>query len=112
MSDRDKLEAVIERLYRVMEARKSADPETSYTAKLYAKGRPKIAQKLGEEAVETVIAAIEDDRQQIIYESADVIYHLAVLWADAGITPEDIAQELQRREGTSGIEERKNRKED
>jgi len=105
------LEDVMRRLYAVVEARKGADPSDSYTAKLYAKGREKIAQKLGEEAVETVIAATRDVREDIIYESVDVLFHMLVLWADAGIGLDEICEELQRREGVSGIAEKNARKE-
>ena len=97
---------MLERLYATIEARRGADPDASYVARLTAKGRAKIAQKVGEEAVETVIAACADDTRALIGESADLLFHLAVLWADAGITPADIAAELQRREGTSGLAEK------
>jgi phosphoribosyl-ATP pyrophosphohydrolase len=89
--------------------RRSGDPATSYVAKLTAKGRAKIAQKLGEEAVETVIAAIQDDRAGMVSESADLMFHLAVLLADAGLSFDDIRAELARREGVSGIEEKAKR---
>jgi phosphoribosyl-ATP pyrophosphohydrolase len=97
-------------LWQTIEARRGADPATSYTAKLFSRGRAKIAQKLGEEAVEAVIEGVKGDRIALIGESADLLYHLLVLWADAGITPDDIAAELARREGTSGIAEKKSRK--
>ena len=101
---------VIDRLMaRVLENR-DADPEVSYTARLTAKGRAKIAQKLGEEAVETVIAAMADDKAEIVAESADLLFHLAVLLADAGLSFDDIRAELTRREGTSGLEEKAGRK--
>jgi phosphoribosyl-ATP pyrophosphohydrolase len=99
----------LERLWRIVESRRGADPESSYTAKLFARGRAKIAQKLGEEAVEAVIEAIKDDRGALTRESADILYHLLVLWADAGLSPSDIAAELARREGISGIAEKKAR---
>ena len=106
----DRLGDALERLWRVIESRRGADPETSYTAKLFARGRAKIAQKLGEEAVEAVIEGIRGDRAALIGESADLLYHLLVLWADAGLIPADIAAELARREGTSGIAEKRGRK--
>ncbi len=99
----------LDRLHRVVAARKGADPQTSYTAKLFARGRPKIAQKIGEEAVECALAAVLDDRAEIVKESADLLYHLLVLWADAGIDPDEIYAELERREGTSGIAEKASR---
>ena len=89
--------------------RRSGDPATSYVAKLTAKGRPKTAQKLGEEAVEVVIAAISDDKAGLVSESADLMFHLAVLLADAGLSFDDVRAELERREGVSGIEEKAKR---
>ena len=100
----------LERLWRVIESRRGADPETSYTAKLFARGREKIAQKLGEEAVEAVIEGVKGDRIALTGESADLLYHLLVLWAETGIAPADIAAELARREGQSGIAEKRGRK--
>ena len=94
----------------IVERRKKGDPDSSYVAKLAAKGRGKICQKLGEEAVETIIDAMDDKKNGVVGESADLLFHLAMLWADMGVKPADIAAELQRREGTSGIEEKKNRK--
>lgn len=104
-------DGVLDRLFAVIASRQGGDADTSYTAKLFARGTDKIAQKLGEEAVETVIAAVTKDRDGTIGESADLIYHLLVLWADAGIRPEDVLAELERREGTSGIAEKAARKE-
>ena len=101
--------AVLERLYRVIESRRGADAIDSYTASLLAKGNEVIAQKLGEEAVETVIAATSGVNERLIAESADLLYHLLVSWADAGIRPEDVWAELARREGTSGHEEKRGR---
>jgi phosphoribosyl-ATP pyrophosphohydrolase len=86
------------------------DPATSYVAKLTAKGRGKIAQKLGEEAVETVIAAMGGDRGEIVGEATDLVFHLAVLLADAGLSFDDIRAELARREGVSGLAEKASRK--
>src|SRR5437016_1755943 len=107
----DELGKALARLWRTIESRRGADPENSYTAKLLARGRSKIAQKFGEEAVEAVIEAVKGDRAALTGESADVLYHLLVMWADAGLSPADIAAELTRREGTSGITEKKGRKE-
>lgn len=89
--------------------RRSGDPASSYVAKLSAKGRAKLAQKLGEEGVELVIAAMADDRAEIIAEAADLMFHLALLLADAGISFDDIRAELERREGVSGITEKARR---
>jgi phosphoribosyl-ATP pyrophosphohydrolase len=89
--------------------RRTADPTVSYVAKISAKGRAKLAQKLGEEAVELVIAAVTDDRVEMISEGADLMFHLALLLADAGLSFDDIRAELARREGVSGIEEKSKR---
>ena len=105
----DPLGDALERLWRVIEARRGADPETSYTARLFARGNAKIAQKLGEEAVEAVIEGVRGDRAALVGESADLFYHLLVLWAAVGVSPADVAGELARREGTSGIAEKKGR---
>jgi len=101
---------VVDELFRVIASRKGGDPETSYTAKLFAKGRPKIAQKLGEEAVEAVVAALVEGPAALAGESADLLYHLLVLWADCGLEPERVWAELARRAGTSGIAEKNSRK--
>jgi phosphoribosyl-ATP pyrophosphohydrolase len=106
----DQLGDALERLWRVIEQRRGADPATSYTAKLFARGNTKIAQKLGEEAVEAVIEGVKGDPAALVGESADVLYHLFVLWAALGVSPDDVAAELARREATSGIAEKKGRK--
>ena len=99
----------LDQLHATIAARRSADPATSYTAQLLSRGRATIAQKLGEEAVEAVIAAVRGERAALVAESADLLYHLLVLWADAGIVPEEVWEELRRREGVSGIVEKANR---
>lgn len=99
----------LERLYETIKSRKGGDPAVSHTAKLFAKGRAKIAQKMGEEAVELAIAAVSETRAEVISESADLVFHLLVLWAEMGVTIEDVRAELRRREGQSGIEEKKAR---
>lgn len=106
----DALGEALRRLWQVIDSRRGADPESSYTARLFRRGRTKIAQKFGEEAVEAVIEGVRGDATAMIGESADVLYHLLVLWADMGLTPADIAAELTRREGISGITEKKGRK--
>ena len=93
----------IDRLFALIASRKDGDPSTSYTAKLLAKGRLKCAKKLGEEAVETCLAAVAQDKTALTNESADLLYHLLVLWAAAGVSPADVAAELKRREGISGL---------
>lgn len=97
---------VFDRLIAKIVERRGGDPASSYVAKLTAKGRAKIAQKLGEEAVETVIAAMGNDRAALIGEATDLIFHLAVLLADAGLTFDDVRAELRRREGMSGLTEK------
>jgi phosphoribosyl-ATP pyrophosphohydrolase len=103
------LGSALDRLWQVIESRRGADPQSSYTARLFSRGRIKIAQKLGEEAVEAVIEGVRDNRTALVSESADLLYHLLVLWAAAGVSPSDVAAELTRREGTSGIEEKRAR---
>jgi phosphoribosyl-ATP pyrophosphohydrolase len=100
----------IDTLFAVIESRKGADPDTSYTAKLFCKGRKKIAQKVGEEAVETALAAVSETPAAVAAESADLLYHLLVLWAETGVAPGDVWAELNRRAGVSGIEEKNSRK--
>jgi len=91
-------------------ARRTGDPASSYVAKLTAKGRAKIAQKLGEEAIETVVAAMGDDRAALVGEATDLVFHLAIMLADAGLSFDDLRAELVRREGVSGLAEKAARK--
>ena len=99
----------LDNLWQVILSRRGADPRSSYTARLFARGRPKIAQKVGEEAIEAVIEGVGGNPAALVTESADLLYHLLVLWAAAGISPADVAAELARREGTSGLEEKRAR---
>jgi phosphoribosyl-ATP pyrophosphohydrolase len=99
---------VLDRLFATIAARRGADPGVSYTAKLFSEGRARIAQKLGEEAVETVIAAVEGG-STLAGESADLLYHLLVLWAEAGLAPGEVWAALAAREGASGIAEKASR---
>src|SRR5690242_19830056 len=99
----------LDRLWQVIQSRRGADPQTSYTARLFSRGRAKIAQKLGEEAVEAVIEGVSNNPAALVGESADLLYHLLVLWAAAGVSPADVAAELSRREGTSGLAEKRAR---
>lgn len=101
---------VLERLFSVIEGRKGTDPAASYTAQLLADGKPKIAKKLGEEATETVIAAMAGTPAEVARESADLLYHLLVLWAAAGVKPAEVWAELARREGKSGLAEKAGRR--
>jgi phosphoribosyl-ATP pyrophosphohydrolase len=101
----------LNRLFATIIARKGADPSRSYTASLLARGVDKCAKKFGEEAVETVIAAAQGDKAALAAESADVLYHLMVVWAAAGIAPEDVYTILKDREAQSGLAEKASRKE-
>ncbi|HKB96993.1 MAG TPA: phosphoribosyl-ATP diphosphatase [Rhizomicrobium sp.] len=101
---------VLDQLFATIAARKGADPTQSYTAKLLAAGVEKCARKFGEEATEAVIAAIQRDKTELAKESADVLYHLLVLWAASGITPEEVYAVLKSREAQSGLEEKASRK--
>lgn len=100
----------LQRLEATIAARRGADPESSYVARLNARGVPKIAQKLGEEAVEAVIAAMKDDRRELVGEAADVLFHLLVLLDARGVPLADVLAELDRREGVSGIAEKASRR--
>ncbi|MDJ0992360.1 MAG: phosphoribosyl-ATP diphosphatase [Dinoroseobacter sp.] len=100
---------VLRQLADTIEARKNADPQSSWTAKLLAKGPDKAAEKFGEEAVEAVIAAVKNDRDNLTYEAADVLYHLLVMLAARNVALEDVLAELERRAGTSGIAEKAGR---
>ncbi|SOC37162.1 phosphoribosyl-ATP pyrophosphatase [Rhizobium subbaraonis] len=96
-------------LERIVATRAAASADESWTAKLVAAGQPKAAKKLGEEAVETVIAAIEGDRAALVSESADLLYHLMVVLKIGGVDLSDIMNELERRTGQSGIAEKASR---
>lgn len=102
---------ILATLETVIRARRAGDPASSYVAKLTASGRAKIAQKLGEEAVEAAIAAVQDDRAGLTGEAADLVFHLLVLLADMDLSLDDVRAELARREGVSGIDEKASRKE-
>lgn len=103
---------VLAELYATLKARATADPKTSYVASLYGKGLDAILKKVGEEAVETVIAAKGGDRQQIVHETADLWFHCLVMLAFLGLGPQDIVAELAGRMGRSGIAEKASRHED
>lgn len=98
------------RLAATIAARKGADPETSWTAKLLSKGPEKCAEKFGEEAVEAIIEAVKGDREKLTAEAADVLYHLLVMLASRDVTLEDVLAELDRREGLSGLTEKATRR--
>ena len=101
----------IDRLFATIAARKGGDPAVSYTAKLLAQGRLACAKKLGEEAIETCLAAVAQDKAALVNESADLLYHLLVLWAAGEVSPDDVYVALAKREGTSGLTEKAARKE-
>jgi phosphoribosyl-ATP pyrophosphohydrolase len=98
--------AVLDRLFAVVESRRDADPAVSHSARLLSRGPAKVAQKFGEEAVECLIEAVAGNHDALVAESADVLYHLLVLWVSAGVNPDDVWAELTRREGVSGIAEK------
>jgi phosphoribosyl-ATP pyrophosphohydrolase len=100
---------IMTRLTEALEARKSADPNVSYVAKLYSKGMDAILKKVGEEATETILAAKGGKPEEIIYETADLWFHTLVMLAQAGLSAEDVLKELARREGLSGIAEKASR---
>ena len=100
---------IIQRLTQELEARKSADPQSSYVAKLYSKGMNAILKKVGEEAAETIIAAKDGSQEDLIYETADLWFHTMVMLAQAGLSAEDVLNELARREGLSGLVEKASR---
>lgn len=106
------MRATLHSLEQTILQRRSADPSASYVARLTARGRAKIAQKVGEEAVEAVIAAMADDREGLVGESADLIFHLMLLLADTGVPFDAVLDELERREGVSGIAEKASRPDD
>lgn len=102
--------SVLHDLEQVILSRKSADPDSSWTAKLLSKGPEKCAEKFGEEAIEAIIAAVKNDRENLTYEAADVLYHLLVMLAARDVALEDVLSELARRQGLSGIAEKAARK--
>lgn len=101
--------AVLDRLFAVVMGRRAADPAVSHSARLLSRGITKVAQKFGEESVECLIEAVAGNSDAVIAESADVLYHLIVLWVASGVRPEQVWQELKRREGVSGIVEKASR---
>ena len=100
---------VLNKLAAVLEARKGADPQSSYVAGLYAKGLDAVLKKIGEEATETVLAAKSGEREKIVHETADLWFHTLVMLAQTGLKPDDILSELDRRFGVSGLDEKASR---
>ena len=103
---------LLQELFEVLQSRKGANPKESYTAKLYDKGKGKICQKVGEEASEVIIAALSEGKQELILESADLLYHLLVLLSHCDVNISEVMDELCRRQSISGIEEKKKRSKD
>ena len=101
---------VLARLFAVIESRKGAAPEDSYTAKLFADGRETMVRKLGEEATETVVAALVESHEDLLEESADLLYHLLVLWAAKGVRPDEVYNVLYRRRIDSDLKKKKQKK--
>ena len=101
--------SVLDRLWSVVSSRRTADPAVSHSARLLSRGTAKVAQKFGEESVECLIEAVAGNRDAVVAESADVLYHLVVLWVACGIRPQEVWDELKRREGISGIAEKASR---
>jgi len=97
---------ILQELAAVLEARKGADPDSSYVAKLYSKGLDAILKKIGEEATETILAAKDGDKEHLVYETADLWFHTLVMLAQQGLGPELVLQELARRFGLSGLDEK------
>ena len=97
-------------LQKIIQSKKNGDPDQSYTAKLFFKGLEEIQKKFGEEAIELIIASASKNKTQTIYESADVLFHLLVLLTENNISIEEIVDELKKRSGVSGLEEKSNRK--
>ncbi len=104
--------SILHDLAATIEARKAADPESSWTAKLLAKGPEKCAEKFGEEAIEAIVEAVRDDREKLTAEAADVLYHLLVMLAARDVALDDVLDELARRQGLSGIAEKAARPKD
>jgi len=104
------MEDILQQLARVLEERKSADPDSSYVASLYSKGLDAILKKVGEEATETVMAAKDGDPDQVIHETADLWFHTLVMLAQQGLGPDAVLAELARRFGLSGLEEKSSRR--
>ncbi len=106
---RNQMSEVLHRLAAIIEARKQADPKVSYVAKLLAEGRDAIVKKVGEEATETIVAGKNGEPAALVHETADLWFHTLVLLADCGLGPEEVLEELERRFGTSGLEEKLSR---
>lgn len=111
MNEKKTNSEVLERVFETIKCRYNENPNTSYAAQLFSRGRGKIACKIVEEATETIVAALHEGEEKVVSESADLLFHLLILWADLGIEPALVWEELSRREGVSGIDEKSSRKE-
>lgn len=109
MSENQTTTHFLDELYATIESRKGADPKESYTASIFDEGIGKMTRKIGEEATEVIIAALRETPEHVTAESADLLYHLLILWAEQGIHPEDVMAELKSRTGQSGFEEKEGR---
>ncbi len=109
MSESTNTAHFLDQLYETIESRKGAVPSESYTASIFDEGVGKMTRKIGEEATEVIIAALRETPQHVISESADLLYHLMILWAEQGIRPQDVMDELESRTARSGIEEKEGR---
>ncbi len=103
------MDTTLSTLFEVIESRKGTDADTSYTAQLFAKGRKKIAQKVAEEGSEVAIAAVSETKENVASESADLLYHLLVLWSECGLSPAEVMEVLAKRQGISGLDEKASR---
>ncbi|MBT7943666.1 MAG: phosphoribosyl-ATP diphosphatase [Alphaproteobacteria bacterium] len=109
MTDETLSRRFIDTLYETIKSRRGDDPNESYTAQLFDGGVETIARKIGEESTEVIVAALRETPAHVVSESADLLYHLMVLWAEQDITPDDVFEELAGRAGTSGVEEKESR---
>lgn len=100
---------ILDKLFETIESRKNADAAQSYVASLFARGTNKIAEKVSEETTEAIIEAVQGNKQKLAEESADLLFHLMILWSDQGLNPNDIFQILEKREGISGHDEKTSR---
>ncbi len=100
---RDQAGNIIDELFGVIEKRKGGDPETSYVARTFSRGREHVAKKVGEEGVEVALAGALGDKKAVVSESADLLFHLLILWSDTGVAPAEVLDELSKRRGVSGL---------
>jgi len=109
MTEEEQDRRYFDTLFTTIKSRQGDDPDESYTAQLFAGGSEQICRKIGEEATEVIVAALRETPAHVVSESADLLYHLMVLWAEQDISPDDVIEELAGRAGTSGVEEKESR---